>query len=104
MSSKSTCSRCSQPLEPTRIGKQRYCKSCHAKHMRDNRPKHSQLSDEQRLKAIARSYLHVYVKRGKVRHLPCSVCNTFPSEAHHPDYTKPLEVIWYCREHHLALS
>lgn len=24
-------------------------------------------------------------------------------EAHHPDYSKPLKVKWYCRTHHLRL-
>jgi hypothetical protein len=22
---------------------------------------------------------------------------------HHPDYAKPLNVVWFCREHHLAI-
>lgn len=31
---------------------------------------------------------------------PCSECGAEPADAHHPDYTKPLEVVWLCRKHH----
>lgn len=51
---------------------------------------------------VARSYLHVYVKRGKVAKKPCRECGQ-PAQAHHADYSKPLDVIWLCRKHHLAL-
>jgi hypothetical protein len=52
-------------------------------------------------KASARSILAGAVRRGKVNRLPCEVCGNPKSEAHHEDYSKPLEVIWLCREHHL---
>jgi hypothetical protein len=31
---------------------------------------------------------------------PCQVCANPKSHAHHPDYNKPLEVIWLCARHH----
>lgn len=71
--------------------------------MRNNRPKHSELPEPARKKANARSYLHVYVKRGKVDKLPCEICGSERSEAHHEDYTRPLQVHWLCRDHHLEL-
>ena len=41
------------------------------------------------------------LKTGKLVRQPCSVCATTERvEAHHPDYTKPLEVVWVCRKHH----
>lgn len=98
---KETCSKCGGKLEDSRIGKQTYCKDCHAQYMRINRPKHSELSGEQRKKANARSYLYVYIRRGKVEKLPCLFCGSLNSEAHHRDYSKPLEVTWLCRKHHL---
>lgn len=69
--------------------------------MRGNRPKHTELSPEAKAKAIARAYLKTYVNRGKIKKLPCSTCGDENSEAHHDDYSKPLEVIWLCRKHHL---
>lgn len=100
---KTTCSKCNSPLELNRIDKYRYCLSCHNEYMRKNRKRHSQLTDEQRLKANCRSYLNTYLKRGVIKKLPCSICNNIQSEAHHHDYTKPLDVIWLCRECHLSI-
>ena len=35
---------------------------------------------------------------------PCVECGSMTNiERHHPDYSKPLEVIWLCRDHHRAL-
>lgn len=95
------CSGCKNPLEEHRLGKQRYCLACHRKHMQKTRPKHSELDDYQKLKANARSYLNVYMKRGYIFKQSCSICGSEKSEAHHEDYNKPLEVIWFCRSCHL---
>lgn len=69
--------------------------------MRNNRKKHGELNPEQKKKSNARAYAKVYVSRGKIKRLPCLVCGSENSEAHHEDYDKPLDVIWYCRKHHL---
>lgn len=98
---KTTCSKCNLPLEDNRVGKKRYCLSCHNEHMRNNRPKHSELSPEQRLKANCRSYVHSYLKRGKISKSPCSICGDINVQAHHEDYSKPLEIIWLCVKHHI---
>lgn len=93
------CSNCGSPCERLY---QHYCNACHAEYMRKNRPRHSELTDEQKKKANARAYLKEYVKRGYIKKEPCIICGTMEKlEAHHPDYSKPLEVVWYCREHHL---
>ena len=36
---------------------------------------------------------------GKLKRLPCFVCGE-KAEAHHPDYDRPLDVVWLCRPHH----
>lgn len=32
---------------------------------------------------------------------PCEVCDYMKTDAHHDDYTKPLDVRWLCRSHHV---
>lgn len=43
------------------------------------------------------------VARGKMKKLPCEVCGAEKVEAHHLDYSKPLDVMWLCRKHHANL-
>jgi len=40
------------------------------------------------------------VKYGRVIRQPCVICGK-KADGHHPDYAKPLEVIWLCRKHHV---
>ncbi len=57
----------------------------------------------QRPKHQARWASNKAVEAGKIKKQPCYVCGSFKSEKHHQDYTKPLEVKWYCRKHHREL-
>lgn len=34
---------------------------------------------------------------------PCVICKSLKVEAHHPNYCKPLDIIWLCKKHHMAL-
>lgn len=100
---KATCSKCNAPLEPNRIGRQRYCLKCHAKIMRETRPKYSELPLSEKMKMNARTYSKIYLKRGLIEKKPCEVCGSEKSEMHHEDYSNPMLVKWLCREHHLQL-
>lgn len=42
------------------------------------------------------------LRDGKIQPQPCEECGA-EAEAHHEDYSKPLEVQWLCMEHHKAL-
>ncbi|WP_407475415.1 hypothetical protein [Elizabethkingia anophelis] len=54
-------------------------------------------------KSQARIKVNTAVKSGILVKKPCEMCGNKKSEAHHPDYKKPLNVIWLCREHHLEI-
>jgi hypothetical protein len=40
------------------------------------------------------------LQKGLVKKQPCIVCGALKSEAHHPDYSRPLDVVWMCTPHH----
>jgi len=40
------------------------------------------------------------LRTGKLQKLPCGVCGELEVEGHHSDYSRPLDVIWLCKEHH----
>lgn len=63
---------------------------------KDNLPPIQQIS-----KARARRMAHHAVRRGLIPRLPCHCGQT--AQMHHDDYSKPLEVRWLCRRHHLEL-
>jgi hypothetical protein len=47
----------------------------------------------------AQSKVYRAVKFGKLIKQPCFICGE-DSEAHHPDYSRPLDVVWLCSSHH----
>lgn len=69
-------------------------KKYHLAYIQQWRAKNSNWKDN------VRRQVSTAVKNGKLKKLPCKVCFKKKVEAHHDDYTKPLKVIWLCREHH----
>jgi len=61
------------------------------------------LWNEQNPEKVA-AYLMVRkaVNRGELIKHPCEVCGGEKAEAHHDDYSRPLDVRWLCRAHHVA--
>jgi hypothetical protein len=59
----------------------------------------------QRFKSSARAKLGRAVRLGRIiKPASCEKCKgTNNIEAHHPDYEKPLDVSWLCRDCHRAL-
>jgi hypothetical protein len=43
------------------------------------------------------------IKTGKLTKLPCVKCGATDVDAHHPDYSQPLSVVWLCKQHHRDL-
>lgn len=40
------------------------------------------------------------VRDKKIEKWPCQVCGDLKSVGHHPDYDRPLDVVWLCQPHH----
>jgi hypothetical protein len=51
-------------------------------------------------KRYAKEVIHDLTRHGKLTRKPCEVCGENKVHAHHPDYSKPREVIWLCPVHH----
>lgn len=52
------------------------------------------------LKTQARSRVAYALKTGRLVRKPCEVCGEERVQAHHDDYTRQLEVRWFCQSHH----
>lgn len=53
------------------------------------------------IKRSAHLLVQYAVRRGDMKKYSCEVCGKKKVEAHHDDYSKPLEVRWLCRKHHM---
>lgn len=56
---------------------------------------------ENREKIRARDTLNNAIKAGRLSKKPCIICGDEKVHGHHYDYSKPLDVKWLCRKHHI---
>jgi hypothetical protein len=78
------------------------CVDCYRKSRQEK--KNDPMFKEAMLKEMARLMTRNCVKMGILIKGNCKICNTNVNvEAHHEDYTKPLDIIWLCRKHHREL-
>jgi hypothetical protein len=59
------------------------------------------LNDELKKHYKAREIFKYAIKSGKMERGKCMKCGKPNAQGHHFDYSKPLEVIWLCKKHHL---
>jgi Fe-S-cluster-containing hydrogenase component 2 len=58
-----------------------------------------------RVKIIAHDAVSRAIHRGRLVRQPCEVCGTNQGiEAHHDDYSRPLDVRWFCFKHHREVA
>lgn len=75
--------------------------------MRASQPHRMKLATEQHKKwkkehpqwRLAHTKVAYAVKTGRLKKQPCWVCGE-KAVAHHPDYDRPLDVVWLCQPHH----
>jgi phosphotransacetylase len=51
-------------------------------------------------KVSARNIVRDRIYRGTMVRGNCEVCGAFSAQAHHEDYSKPMEIRWLCPQHH----
>ena len=106
------CSSCKEEKDPSffhkdathKTGCSTYCKSC--KKIKDTafiRTDYKTIKDKWRKQFPERKNAQAKVcralKTGKLFKQPCFMCGE-QAEAHHPDYSRPLDVVWLCSSHH----
>jgi hypothetical protein len=75
----------------------RYCPTC-----RSIKRKNYHMEPERRSQNNTARKARRAASKGTLVKLPC-FCGNPNVQGHHPDYTKPLEVIWLCARHHVQL-
>ena len=51
----------------------------------------------------ARRLVSKAIRNGTLQRQPCAMCGATKVEAHHTDYSKPLDVVWVCRSCHFKI-
>lgn len=95
------CTGCGTPLDVTPyrlVNRQWRCYACYQFWGKEGRKARYEARYPQ--KKIAHRALNYAVRLGRVVRLPCELCGNVKSQAHHDDYSKPLEVHWLCRQCH----
>ena len=98
------------PPDRNKRGFYSHCKQCEAatkkKSYEKNKAHYFQKASESRarypIKRNARAAAAAAIKKGKIIKTPCIVCGETKVDAHHDDYSKPIDVIFLCRVHHHA--
>lgn len=54
-------------------------------------------------KSNARKLVREAIRKKELERLPCEECSETETQAHHDDYSKPLQVRWLCHKHHRAV-
>lgn len=114
-----SCGRCGRVLALSEFNKDRYTKSGLRSQCRDcmtaERSDRSEYYKEWRQRPSVRAWYRNYRRDGSVSEkikrdarnaarvlvrLPCEICGNEVAQAHHDDYSKPLDVRWLCTTHH----
>lgn len=102
------CWRCQENPERRRARERKYSKLAHVqeKHRRAALTRYH-AKPHVREKHVVYTAVARAIRRGKLARQKCDVCGARPTEAHHDDYSKPLEIRWLCvachAEHHRVL-
>lgn len=80
------------------------------KYLQTEKGKMSMIRDTQKAKEkypekfVARKAVYGAIRSGKLKKRnSCEICHNGPTQGHHEDYAKPLDIIWLCSRCHTTL-
>lgn len=59
--------------------------------------------ERNKIKRKAQMLVYSAMRNGTLKRQKCEVCKSIFTEAHHPNYDMPLDVIWLCKLHHTEI-
>lgn len=89
-------------LDKLRAYKRNYDRAMYEKYPERECARRKKWANNNKHKVSAHSKVHTAIRNGSLDKMPCIICGSANSVAHHEDYSKPLEVIWFCQAHHIA--
>lgn len=92
-----------QKPRPGRGGFGSRCRDCERarNRLRPKQPTVRRPRHQDPVKKRANAKVQSALRAGRLMRLPCEVCGDPKTHAHHDDYSKPLDVRWLCRNHHM---
>jgi hypothetical protein len=94
----------------SRDGRHHRCLTCARKHHAERKENgalaamHKKWRQRHPLAAAAHVKLRRAVRRGELERQPCTQCSSTQTiHGHHPDYSRPLEVVWLCQRCHTEI-
>jgi hypothetical protein len=82
-------------------------KTTHRKYMQGENGKRIHRLDQRKWqsrnpeKIAAHIVVQKALRKGLLTRQPCGLCGSENAHAHHPDYSKPMEIEWLCHVHHM---
>ena len=74
------------------------CIDCNAEYQRSLHRKRD-FSNYDQKKIKVRVMTRKQIKKGFITPRPCEICGA-KGQVHHPDYSKPFDIVWLCVKHH----
>jgi uncharacterized paraquat-inducible protein A len=90
-----SCRRCNTTKRPHKA--KGYCENCYRWSLRNQETETLSVRDP---KQKARMDVRVAIRNGSITKDPCVICKEKKVQAHHQDYSKPLEIVWLCAKCH----
>ena len=90
------------PNSSAKRGHSQYCRDCISGVSRVY-GKRRWANPVSRWKMKVRNFTNLAIELGFLVPKPCESCGVTDVQAHHVDYSKPLDVRWLCRRHHMDI-